>query len=115
MRNTSYDVFIMDSRSASLLDDVVLERAVDLLSCMAHPVRLAVLARLHRAGPACVGELGSELGVEQSALSHHLRQMRDRRLVEGHREGRHVIYQLKDHHVGTVVEDALHHAAEVEQ
>lgn len=97
---------------ASIFDDVILERAVDLLGCMAHPVRLAVLDRLHRGGPASVGALGAELRVEQSALSHHLRQLRDTRLVAGERHGRRVIYRLMDEHVGSLVEDALRHAAE---
>ena len=88
------------------------EQAVDLLSCMAHPVRLAVLLRLHRVGPASVGALMDELQVEQSALSHHLRHLRDARLVVGDRDGRRVVYRLEDAHVGCIVEDAVQHAAE---
>ena len=64
-----------------------LERAVHLLSCMAHPVRLSVLSRLHDGGPAHVGALCAALEVEQSALSHHLRLLRDARLVVGERAG----------------------------
>ena len=91
-----------------------LERAVDLLACMAHPVRLAVLARLHRIGPANVGTLCQELGVEQSALSHHLRHLRTARLVVGERTGKRVTYRIHDHHVGCIVDDTLRHAAELE-
>ena len=83
--------------------NLAIERAVDLLACMAHPVRLAVLARLHRVGPA---------DVEQSALSHHLRHLRRTRLVVGDRQGKRVIYRLLDAHVGCIVEDTLQHAAE---
>jgi len=107
--STSYDVVIMKQSEA-----LALERAVDLLACMAHPVRLAVLARLHREGPAHVGVLCEELGVEQSALSHHLRHLRDARLVVGERDGRRVCYRLHDHHVGCIVDDTLQHAAELE-
>lgn len=93
---------------------LALERAVDLLSCMAHPVRLAVLARLHRDGPANVGTLCEELDVEQSALSHHLRHLRTARLVAGERQGKRVTYRLQDEHVGCIVEDTLQHVAELE-
>lgn len=89
-----------------------LERAVDLLSCMAHPVRLAVLLRLHREGPTHVSGLMEELNVEQSALSHHLRHLRAARLVVGERDGRSVVYRLHDEHVGCIVEDAVRHASE---
>jgi DNA-binding transcriptional ArsR family regulator len=92
--------------------DLSLERAVELLSCMAHPVRLAVLARLASSGPASVGTLVEALGVEQSAMSHHLRLMREARLVVGDRDGRRVLYRLHDGHVGTIVQDVLAHAAE---
>ena len=92
---------------------ITLERAVDLLACMAHPTRLAVLARLHRQGPAHVGTLREELGVEQSALSHHLRHLREARLVVGERDGKRVEYQLHDAHIGCIVEDTLQHAAEL--
>ena len=91
---------------------VTLERAVDLLACMAHPTRLAVLARLHRQGPAHVGTLQEELAVEQSALSHHLRHLREARLVIGERHGKRVEYRLHDSHIGCIVDDTLQHAAE---
>ncbi len=92
---------------------VTLERAVDLLACMAHPVRLAVLARLHRDGPTHVSVLKEELKVEQSALSHHLRHLREARLVVGDRQGKRVVYRLHDSHVGCIVDDTLQHAAEL--
>jgi DNA-binding transcriptional ArsR family regulator len=109
MNQASYEVAL-----ASDISSVTLERAVDLLSCMAHPVRLAVVARLHRRGPANVSTLREELDVEQSALSHHLRHLRDARLVVGERQGKQVFYRLHDAHVGSIVEDTLQHAAELE-
>jgi DNA-binding transcriptional ArsR family regulator len=106
MMYSSYEVCVF-------LPPLTLERAVDLLACMAHPVRLSVLARLHREGPANVGTLRDELGVEQSALSHHLRHLREARLVVGERDGKRVQYRLHDAHVGGIVEDTLQHAAEL--
>lgn len=100
--------------SGSVPPSLTLERAVDLLACMAHPVRLSVLARLHREGPANVGTLCDELGVEQSALSHHLRHLRDTRLVVGERQGKRVVYRLHDEHVGCIVDDTLRHASELD-
>lgn len=97
-----------------MTDPITLERAVDLLACMAHPVRLAVLARLHGDGPANVSTLCEELAVEQSALSHHLRHLRRACLVVGEREGKRVVYRLDDAHVGCIVQDTLQHAAELE-
>ena len=98
----------------SPLDDGLdrIDDAVTLLHCMAHPVRLAVLAHLTRYGAANVATLSEALDVEQSALSHHLRQLRDVRLVAGERVGKFVFYRLLDEHVGCIVDDTLRHVAE---
>lgn len=116
MMESSYDVAVMRVPMSDplppLADPLSVEHAVDLLATMAHPVRLAVLSWLHRRGPAAVSDLGESLGVEQSALSHHLRQLRDRRLVAAERDGKRVIYRLDDDHVGRIVEDAIRHAGE---
>jgi ArsR family transcriptional regulator len=90
----------------------VLAAAAALLSVMAHPARLAVLDLLLREGPRAVGELGRALDMEQSALSHHLRLLRDARLVTAQAAGRRRLYQLADDHVAHVVRDVLAHAAE---
>jgi ArsR family transcriptional regulator len=58
------------------------------------------------------GELQERLGVEASALSHHLRLLREARLVKAEARGRHRVYELDDPHVAHIVEDALRHVAE---
>jgi DNA-binding transcriptional ArsR family regulator len=63
------------------------------LKVLSDSTRLAVLEAL-MAGPQNVGELMQKLKVEQSLLSHHLAILRDHELVESHRDGKAVIYQL---------------------
>jgi DNA-binding transcriptional ArsR family regulator len=89
-----------------------LERTAALLQVVAHPARLHVLYELARAGELTAGELQERVGVEASALSHHLRLMRDARLVRSEARGRHRVYRLDDPHVAHIVEDALRHVAE---
>ena len=86
---------------------------VALLSAMAHPARLRVLVALSRLGPRSVGELQALVGIEQSALSHQLRTLRDAGLVAREVRGRLRVYRLDDQHVAHVVEDALSHAIEM--
>lgn len=67
-----------------------------------HARRFKVLADEHRVavlealldGPVSVLALRARLGTEQTLLSHHLRVLREERLVECHREGRLVVYGL---------------------
>ncbi len=63
------------------------------LKVLADTTRLAVLEAL-MAGPQNVGELMEQLDVEQSLLSHHLALLREHELVESHRDGKTMIYQL---------------------
>lgn len=46
-----------------------------------------------------VSEIVELLGMEQSAISHQLRILKDSRLVRSHREGKSMIYQLDDDHI----------------
>lgn len=63
------------------------------LRVLADPTRLAVLESLI-AGPKHVGAMQKQLGVEQSLLSHHLQTLREAGLVEGHRDGKAVLYRI---------------------
>ncbi len=89
----------------------VIERTAALLGLLGHPKRLEALLLL-RDGPLSAGELASQLGLEQSAMSHQLRLLRDARLVSSDRQGRRVLYRLTDHHVAHIIGDALAHVSE---
>lgn len=57
----------------------------------------------------CVHELCEELELEQSAVSHQLRVLRDNRLVQHRKEGRHVYYALDDKHIRALLQTAFEH------
>jgi DNA-binding transcriptional ArsR family regulator len=82
------------------------------LQALAHPGRLRILAML-QSGPATVGHLTTSLDMEQSAVSHQLRLLRDLGFVTAERDGRHREYRLYDDHVGALIEQALSHAEHV--
>ena len=79
------------------------------MQALATPSRLLILARL-RQGPATVGELTEHIAMEQSAVSHQLRLLRDLGLVEGDRHGRSIVYRLFDDHVGELLDQAVFHS-----
>jgi DNA-binding transcriptional ArsR family regulator len=63
------------------------------LKVLADETRLAVLRQLLE-GPRHVGEINAQLGVEQSLLSHHLKQLREAGFVTATRDGKAVLYSL---------------------
>jgi ArsR family transcriptional regulator, nickel/cobalt-responsive transcriptional repressor len=78
------------------------------MSALATPSRVRILGRL-REGPCAVGELAVAVEMEQPAVSHQLRILRDLGLVLGSRSGRQVIYGLYDSHVAALLDEALRH------
>lgn len=79
------------------------------LQALAAPSRLLILARL-RKGPCPVTELAEEVGMEQSAVSHQLRLLRNLGLVTGKRSGKHIVYGLYDNHVAMLLDEAVYHS-----
>ena len=70
-----------------------LSRCASALKTLAHPQRLRLLSRLEQ-GPATVSELTEYLKLPQPEVSTHLARLREKRLVEGVRDGRFVRYQI---------------------
>ena len=88
--------------------------STQVLHGLASPLRLLLLDAL-RGGPQTVGELVEQVTMEQSAVSHQLRVLRDLRLVVAERQGRHVLYTFVDDHLGDVIDQALAHAEHLAQ
>lgn len=97
--------------SRRLPEPDVIEESVRLLKGFADATRLRLLCLL-REGEVCVHALVEALDVSQSAVSHQLRVLREARLVEARRNGRHVYYRLADEHVRDMLADALEHGEE---
>jgi ArsR family transcriptional regulator len=66
---------------------------VKLFKALADPTRVQILAQLADRG-MCVGALAYRLGVTHSAVSQHLRILREAGLVDGERQGYRVHYSL---------------------
>jgi ArsR family transcriptional regulator, nickel/cobalt-responsive transcriptional repressor len=82
------------------------------MQALAAPSRVRILGRLH-AGACSVNELATAVGMEPSAVSHQLRLLRHLGLVVGHRDGRRIVYDLYDDHVGELLEQAISHVEHV--
>ncbi len=95
-----------------LPDDEAHRGALALFTAMAHEGRLRALVALARIGPLSAGALAEHCRMEQTAMSHQLRILREAHLVTTERDGKSVIYALADRHIAHLVEDALVHAGE---
>jgi len=91
------------------LDAATAKSVATTLQALSTPSRLLILATLQD-GPASVGELSGAVGMEQSAVSHQLRLLRNLGLVDGERHGRNIMYSLYDDHVSELIDQAVYHS-----
>lgn len=59
-----------------------------------------------------VGEIADALGMNQSAISHQLKILKQNKLVKARREGKQMYYSLADQHVKAIIEMGLEHVEE---
>ncbi|MFW6019907.1 MAG: ArsR/SmtB family transcription factor [Bacteroidales bacterium] len=67
------------------------------LKALSDPTRLRIIEYLSRAGnPRCVGAISKHINVSQSAISQHLRILRQANLVKSERRGYHIHYEVNE-------------------
>lgn len=71
-----------------------LETLADLLAVAGNSQRLKILYLLHAHHEMCVCDLAEVLELTDSAVSQHLRKLKDKNLVKSRREGQTIFYSL---------------------
>lgn len=92
----------------SLENEKEIELLSNMLKALSDPTRLRIIYILSKSS-LCVCDISTILDINQSSISHHLRVLRDTKLVKFKREGKLVIYSLDDEHVLTLFEQGLNH------
>jgi DNA-binding transcriptional ArsR family regulator len=64
-------------------------------------------------GELCVKEISELLSMSQPAVSHHLRTLRNLRLVRVRREGRVSHYSLDDAHIDSLLREGINHVEDL--
>jgi len=59
-----------------------------------------------------ISSLSKLVGVTESAVSHHMRGLRQMRMVTSRREGKEVFYQVIDPHIIALFQQGLRHVQE---
>lgn len=96
----------------SALPENTIERVSRLFSALSDPTRLKILHALTVTDELCVCDLAALAELSVSAVSHQLRLLRNRDLVNARRDGRMVFYSLADDHVATLMGTGVEHANE---
>ncbi len=90
----------LDERTAALLAEI--------FSALSDPSRIRIISALAE-GEMNVGKLAEMVGISESAISHHMRGLRQMRIVRARKEGRQVFYALEDQHIADLYQRGLEH------
>lgn len=88
--------------------DQVMQDLVTVYQALADRTRAKIVYILTQ-GERSVNDLAVLVGATPSAVSHHLRRLRDADLVNFHRHGNQVLYTVDDHHIAAIYRETLNH------
>lgn len=101
---------IRSARSA-IADEGTVDRLAAVFGILGDPTRLKMVMAL-QGGEMCVCDIAASLGASESAVSHQLRRLYDRALVQRRREGRCLYYRLDDGCVSELLRLGMKHVGE---
>ncbi|MGL4605922.1 MAG: ArsR/SmtB family transcription factor [Eubacteriaceae bacterium] len=81
----------------------VLSEVADFFKVLGDPTRIKIVTALYEHGELCVGDIVSLMDVTRTAVSHQLRLLKDKRIINFRKEGQLKYYRLDDHHVEEIV------------
>lgn len=83
----------------------------DLFKIFGDTTRIKILYAL-RESEMCVSAIAELLNMNQSAVSHQLKILKQSKLVKFRRDGKTVFYSLSDAHVLTIIDQGMDHILE---
>lgn len=79
-----------------LPDRRAIQETADVLRCLGHPLRLAIIDHLEWHGEQTVSEIQETLEIEQATASQHLGLMKDKGILGRRKDGVSVLYRISD-------------------
>lgn len=94
-----------------ILDEHTAAHVAELFSAFSDTSRVRILSVIVEQ-EMNISSLAKLIGVTESAVSHHMRGLRQMRLVQSRREGKEVYYRVEDPHVIALFQQGLRHVQE---
>jgi len=79
---------------------------------MSDPTRTKIIYALCQEKELCVRDIAVIIGTSDSAISHHLRSLRNMKLVKYNKVGKTIFYSLDDLHINNLFAEGLRHVEE---
>ena len=98
----------MQDTTPNVLSEEIAVDVAELFRAFSDTSRVRIIAAM-AGGDMNVNTLAEAVGLSESATSHHLRSLRQMRLVRTRKEGREVFYSLEDEHILAIYRVGLDH------
>lgn len=85
-------------------NDKQIDKAAYVLKAVAHPLRIRIIQMLNENNELNVSTIYKNLNAEQSLISHHLINMRDKGILDIRRSGKNIFYFLVDTAVAEIID-----------
>jgi len=92
----------------SIIDEHTAARVAELFRAFSDTSRVRIMSALVEEEKN-VTELAKLVGVTESAISHHMRGLRQLHIVQARREGKEVYYSVIDPHIVTLFKQGVDH------
>lgn len=102
---------LVDQVMNHMPDDDELYDLAELFKVFGDSTRIRILTVLF-GEEMCVCDIAEALGMNQSAVSHQLRVLKNAKLIKNRKDGKQVFYSLADDHVRTILAMGLEHIEE---
>ncbi len=90
------------------MEEAVINQVSKMYKVLGDKTRLKILIFL-QSGEKNVSAIAKHLSMEQSAVSHQLKLLRDSKIVISRRDGKIIYYALADHHVIDILHQTFEH------
>jgi DNA-binding transcriptional ArsR family regulator len=93
---------------ASIIDEQTAAHVAELFRAFSDTSRVRILSALAEC-ELNVGTMAGMIGISESAISHHLRGLRQMGLVKARRQGKEVYYRIDDDHIVALFREGVKH------
>jgi len=104
---TSHETVVQRVKE-NILSSSDVERVCEIFRVLSEPSRMKIVLALLQ-GEMCVYHITDACNSTQSAVSHQLRILRDKKIVKATRVGQNMEYSIIDEHIREIVETGLKH------
>ncbi len=93
---------------ATILNEHLAAHVAELFRAFSDTSRVRIISALMR-GEMNIGALAKVVGISESAISHHMRGLRQMHLVQSRRDGKEVYYRIEDEHIIALFQQGVKH------